>query len=390
MNTRWSTRLDAAEVQHLVEDLGRGQVAAELHRAGGAERARQRAAGLRGDADRAAPVAVAHQHGLDGAAVVGVEERLDGAVGGVRLADERQRGERDRRRPAARAARPAGRSSRRSRAAPLAAQRQTCRARKAGSPAQRACRAARGPRHYRGSMRLAKYLAHAGVASRRASETLIAAGRVTVDGEVVTDPARDVDDTRDGRGRRPPRPRGRATRGRLRRQQAGRRRLDRARPAGAPTVVALVPSRERLYPVGRLDADTTGLILLTNDGDLAHRLTHPSLRGPAHLPRARAPRAGARAGAARAARGRRARRRPDRAGAGAPDRRRPHRDHDPRGPQAPGPADVRGGRASRCVAGAGAFGPLRLGGLEPRRAPRADARRRSSACAGCGSNAAAR
>src|SRR5919112_1786304 len=49
----------------LVEDLGRGQVAAELHRAGGAERAGERAAGLRGDADRAPAVAIAHQHGLD-------------------------------------------------------------------------------------------------------------------------------------------------------------------------------------------------------------------------------------------------------------------------------------------------------------------------------------
>ena len=47
-------------------------------------------------------------------------------------------------------------------------------------------------------------------------------------------------------------------------------------PQNRPTVVSLVPSRERLYPVGRLDADTTGLILLTNDGELAHRLTHPS------------------------------------------------------------------------------------------------------------------
>src|SRR4029079_17856941 len=51
-------------------------------------------------------------------------------------------------------------------------------------------------------------------------------------------------------------------------------------PQGRPTVVALVPSAERLYPVGRLDADTTGLILLTNDGELAHRLTHPSCEVP--------------------------------------------------------------------------------------------------------------
>ena len=47
-------------------------------------------------------------------------------------------------------------------------------------------------------------------------------------------------------------------------------------PRGRPTVVTLVPQTERLYPVGRLDIDTTGLILLTNEGDLAHRLTHPS------------------------------------------------------------------------------------------------------------------
>jgi 23S rRNA pseudouridine2605 synthase len=51
-------------------------------------------------------------------------------------------------------------------------------------------------------------------------------------------------------------------------------------PQGRPTVVSLVPSRERLYPVGRLDADTTGLLLVTNDGELAHRLTHPSFEVP--------------------------------------------------------------------------------------------------------------
>jgi len=51
-------------------------------------------------------------------------------------------------------------------------------------------------------------------------------------------------------------------------------------PQRRPTVVSLVPSVVRLYPVGRLDIDTTGLILLTNDGDLAHRLTHPSFEVP--------------------------------------------------------------------------------------------------------------
>jgi 23S rRNA pseudouridine2605 synthase len=124
-------------------------------------------------------------------------------------------------------------------------------------------------------MRLAKHLAQAGVASRRAAETMVQEGRVTVEGEVVRDPARDVSGDEaialDGE----PLP------------AAPARRVVYAlhKPAGVvstardthgrPTVVELVPSPARLYPIGRLDADTTGLILLTDDGDLAHRLTHP-------------------------------------------------------------------------------------------------------------------
>jgi 23S rRNA pseudouridine2605 synthase len=125
-------------------------------------------------------------------------------------------------------------------------------------------------------MRLAKYLARAGVASRRASEEIIRAGRVTVDGETITDPARDVgsDDAvavdgkpvADGVPERVVyalnKPAGVVSTARD--------------PQGRPTVVSLVPQTERLYPVGRLDIDTTGLILLTNQGELAHRLTHPS------------------------------------------------------------------------------------------------------------------
>jgi 23S rRNA pseudouridine2605 synthase len=127
-------------------------------------------------------------------------------------------------------------------------------------------------------MRLAKYLAHAGVASRRAAETVIADGRVEVDGEIVRDPARDVTEhhrvTVDGRALSGPE---------ARVVYALHKPLGVVStahdPQGRPTVVELVadadPAHPRLYPVGRLDADSSGLILLTNDGELANRLTHP-------------------------------------------------------------------------------------------------------------------
>jgi 23S rRNA pseudouridine2605 synthase len=122
-------------------------------------------------------------------------------------------------------------------------------------------------------VRLAKFLAHAGVASRRASERLVAEGRVTVAGEVVTDPARDVDEASGvAVDDRPVKPEPRVVY--ALNKPAGV--VSTARdPHGRPTVVELVRSRHRLYPVGRLDADSTGLILLTNDGELAERLTHP-------------------------------------------------------------------------------------------------------------------
>jgi 23S rRNA pseudouridine2605 synthase len=129
-------------------------------------------------------------------------------------------------------------------------------------------------------MRLAKYLAHAGVASRRAAEAVIGEGRVTVAGQVVLDPARDVDErsslTVDGRAVCGP-------------EQPVVYALNKPLGVlstaqdthGRPTVVSLVGDEtRRLYPVGRLDADSSGLILLTNDGALAQRLTHPSFEVP--------------------------------------------------------------------------------------------------------------
>ncbi|HEY5317432.1 MAG TPA: pseudouridine synthase [Solirubrobacteraceae bacterium] len=128
-------------------------------------------------------------------------------------------------------------------------------------------------------MRLGKFLASAGVASRRGAEEVIRAGRVTVAGVLVTDPARDVGEadavTVDGERVG---------------VVAGHVVYAVNKPAGVvstardpqrrPTVVTLAPAGVRLYPIGRLDIDTTGLILLTNDGDLAHRLTHPRFEVP--------------------------------------------------------------------------------------------------------------
>ena len=124
-------------------------------------------------------------------------------------------------------------------------------------------------------VRLQKLLARAGIGSRRTVEDLIVEGRVTVNGEVAelgrrADPDADRIEV-DGAliGLRADtvwyllnKPAGVVTTA--------------SDPQGRPTVVELVPEEPRVFPVGRLDADTEGLLLLTNDGDATHRLTHPS------------------------------------------------------------------------------------------------------------------
>lgn len=130
-------------------------------------------------------------------------------------------------------------------------------------------------------VRLQKVLAAAGVGSRRACEALIEQGRVSVDGALVreqgmrVDPETAVvrvDDMRinTGTGRTYlalNKPRGMVT--------------AMSDPQGRPTVGDLVEQRtDRLFHVGRLDAETEGLLLLTNDGELSHRLTHPSYEVP--------------------------------------------------------------------------------------------------------------
>jgi 23S rRNA pseudouridine2605 synthase len=128
-----------------------------------------------------------------------------------------------------------------------------------------------------GLIRLQKLLALAGVASRRRSEELMLEGQVEVNGEVVTRLGTKVDPARDlirVEGRRLPpvsekvylalnKPRGVVS--------------TMSDPEGRKTLQDLVDDRpERLFHVGRLDTDTSGLIILTNDGDFAHRLAHPS------------------------------------------------------------------------------------------------------------------
>ena len=132
-----------------------------------------------------------------------------------------------------------------------------------------------------GSIRLQRFLAMCGVASRRACERLIVEGRVEVNGRVVTqlgtkvDPARDEVKVDGQRARAPTRhfyvalhkPQGVVCTG--------------EDPAGRPRAVDLVASiHARLFPIGRLDEDSAGLLLMTNDGDFAQRVGHPSFEVP--------------------------------------------------------------------------------------------------------------
>jgi len=122
--------------------------------------------------------------------------------------------------------------------------------------------------------RLQKALARSGVASRRLSEELIGAGRVTVNGQLATLGDKVGASDRIELDGVPI----------LRDPDLVHYLLHKPRevvstandPHGRPTVVDLVPSESRVFPVGRLDTDSEGLIVLTNDGDLTHRLTHPS------------------------------------------------------------------------------------------------------------------
>lgn len=125
-------------------------------------------------------------------------------------------------------------------------------------------------------MRLQKYMAMCGVAARRKCEEIIASGRVSVNGQIVTEMGTQVEEgdvvLLDGQAITP---------------EEEKRYILYHKPAGEVTTVSDEKGREtvmdrfrdfpvRLYPVGRLDYDSEGLLLLTNDGELAQRLTHPS------------------------------------------------------------------------------------------------------------------
>ena len=125
-------------------------------------------------------------------------------------------------------------------------------------------------------MRLQKYMAMCGVAARRKCEEIISAGRVSVNGQIITEMGTQVEEGDEVR-----------VDGQLIHVEEEKRYVLYHKPAGEVTTVSDEKGREtvmdrfrdfpvRLYPVGRLDYDSEGLLLLTNDGELAQRLTHPS------------------------------------------------------------------------------------------------------------------
>ena len=194
MNTQWSTRSRRRKCSAWSRISEGVRLRANLIAPGGAEGAGQRAARLRGEADRAPPVSIAHQHRLQRPPVGGGEQRLHRAVAARHLAAHLQARERHLPRELL-AQRPRQVGHRliprraRGRPPPHLGGAEARLARSARVSSQKLLRSISLSLQ---PMRLAKHLAHAGVASRRAAETLIVAGRVRVDGELVRDPARDV------------------------------------------------------------------------------------------------------------------------------------------------------------------------------------------------------
>lgn len=124
--------------------------------------------------------------------------------------------------------------------------------------------------------RLHKYLARIGVMSRRKAEELIRLGQVSINGSTVTPPGITIDPNRDvvAIGGKVVNPVEELVYYAVHKPEGY---LSTVRdPHGKKTVVQLVPSDVRVYPVGRLDRDSSGLMILTNDGELTHTLTHPS------------------------------------------------------------------------------------------------------------------
>ena len=234
-------------------------------------------------------------------------------------------------------------------------------------------------------MNLVVLLARAGVGSRRSCDELIREGVVTVNGEVVTFPREKVSpedvvtvrgepvEARELRYLLVNKPRGVAS--------------TRSDPHADRVIVDIVPNGRSLFPVGRLDVDTTGLIILTNDGVLANRLMHPRYGVPkTYVVRVRGKVTRRALGTLRQGvdledgldRARRGEAQEAERQDGA------RRDHHPRGPQAPGAPHVRRGRPARGGAQPPQVRPAHRQGAGARRLPRAQRRRGRGAAPGRG------